>query len=89
MQWDKKAELHAKAKEDLVRLFPNHAVDIGPADVEPEPDSTVTDNTGDDFDADDRDSTINNMHNQFLQIATEVANPDPNMPTVQGFFVQG
>ena len=53
--WDKKEELHAEAKKELARLFPNHTVDVGPADSEPDPDPTITDLTGDDFDTEEAD----------------------------------
>ena len=48
--WKKEAELHAKAKEELTRLFPNSVVDAGPSATEPEPDSLINEATGDDFD---------------------------------------
>ena len=48
--WDKKEELHAKAKEELTRLFPNNVVDVGPKETEPQPDPEINDETGDDFD---------------------------------------
>jgi transposase-like protein len=51
--WEKKQELHAKAKEELARLFPNNTVDVGPKETEAEPDPVITDETGDDFDDDD------------------------------------
>lgn len=62
--WERKAELHAKAKEELSRLFPNHVVDIGPKETEPEPTPEITDKTGDDFDDVDDDSA----EQQFLAI---------------------
>ena len=51
--WEKKQELHAKAKEELARIFPNNTVDVGPKETEAEPDPVITDETGDDFDDDD------------------------------------
>ena len=47
--WDKKEELHALAKGQLTRLFPNHAVDTGPEESEQDPDPIITTETGDDF----------------------------------------
>ena len=60
--WDDRVALHAKAKGDLSRLFPNHTVDVGPTTTEPEPDSVITDETGDDFDADDEDDEVMRQH---------------------------
>ena len=53
--WDDRVALHAKAKEELQRLFPNHVVDVGPDETEPEPDPLISDETGDDFDNDSDD----------------------------------
>ena len=53
--WEKKAELHAKAKEELTWLFPNSVVDVGSSATEPEPDSLINKATGDDFDGNDDD----------------------------------
>ena len=54
----KKEELHAKAKDDLARLFPNRVVDAAPAENEPEPSPTISDEMGDDFDVDDEDDDM-------------------------------
>ena len=51
--WDDRVALHAKAKEQLMRLFPNVVVDVGPKETEPEPDPTITEETGDDFEMED------------------------------------
>ena len=71
-QWDKKAELHAKAKAELVRLFPNHVVDVGPAETEPEPEPEITDKTGDDFEG-EAPQTCHSYHEEPLQTAGKLA----------------
>ena len=57
--WDNRVALHAQAKAEYARLFPNHVVDVGPVETEPEPSPYITDGTGDDFEgydaAEDRD----------------------------------
>ena len=58
--WEKKEELHTKAKEELTRLFPNHVLDVGPTATEPEPDPVIT--TTDDFEVDDDTETTNALY---------------------------
>ena len=73
-QWDKKEELHAEAKEQLARLFPNHVVDVGPAETEPEPDPVITDEAGDDFDADDDEDEVKRQHLALVEAHANIFN---------------
>ena len=61
--WEKKEELHTKAKEELTRLFPNHVLDVGPTATEPEPDPVIT--TTDDFEVDDDTETTNALYQDY------------------------
>ena len=62
--WDKKEELHAKAKADFARLFPNSIPDHIPEGSEPEPDSLI--DTTDDFeDSDEADATVQQYQEYF------------------------
>ena len=54
--WDNRIELHTEASKDLARLFPNHAVDMGPTATEAEPEPTVDPTASDDVDTDETDT---------------------------------
>ena len=63
--WDDRVTLHAKAKEELSRLFPNHgqaAADAAPEGTELEPDPVITDETGDDFEMDEDEDEVIQQH---------------------------
>ena len=74
--------MHAEAKTQLTRLFPNHVVDVGPKDTEPEPDPVITEQTGDDFDGADTNDA--GQQAAFLQVV--VGQPidaiNPAIPTI-------
>mgnify|MGYP007078297576 CR=1 FL=1 len=64
--WDNRIELHTEASKDLARLFPNHAVDMGPTATEAEPEPTVDPTAGDDFDTDETDTNVAHAQQSFL-----------------------
>ena len=84
--WVEKEALHAEAKEQLQRLFPNNVVDVGPDAQEPEPDPVITELTGDDFDqaSNETDSAMQWKHTLFLEVVTgvQIAALNPVLPTV-------
>ena len=70
--WGKKEQLHAEAKEQLGRLFPNHSVDMGPAESDPDPDPNITAATGDDFEvsSEQEGAASDTAHARFAAMAT-------------------